>query len=109
MSFPFQMTIDVLKIDIESTEWDVLDNLIDTDMLQYIRHLLIEYHFFPTRPPKENYVHYFQVSVHVLCVLFCIQAIKIVVHLLTCLPVCLFGCLSVCLSSMLRRVQGRVG
>ncbi|CAG5116130.1 unnamed protein product [Candidula unifasciata] len=54
-------TIDVLKIDIETTEWQVLDNLMETEMLQYVRHLLIEYHFFPKRPPKSNFVHYFQV------------------------------------------------
>ncbi|XP_059147904.1 uncharacterized protein LOC131935509 [Physella acuta] len=56
--------IDVLKFDIESYEWQVLDNIIETDMLKYVRHLLIEYHLFPSRPAKEDYVLYYKMMRH---------------------------------------------
>lgn len=39
--------IDILKLDIEGGEWDVLENLIETKKLQFIKHLLIEFHFHP--------------------------------------------------------------
>ncbi|KAH9512429.1 hypothetical protein Btru_039560 [Bulinus truncatus] len=47
--------IDILKIDIETTEWTVLSNIIQTDLLKNIRIFLIEYHLFPSRPFKEDY------------------------------------------------------
>ncbi|XP_059147862.1 uncharacterized protein LOC131935483 [Physella acuta] len=57
--------IDVLKFDIESYEWQVLDNIIETDMLKYVRHLFIEYHLFPSRPAKEDYVLYYKMMRHI--------------------------------------------
>ncbi|XP_059147906.1 uncharacterized protein LOC131935510 [Physella acuta] len=57
--------IDVLKFDIESYEWQVLDNIIETDMLKYVRHLFIEYHLFPSRPAKEDYVLYYKLMRHI--------------------------------------------
>ncbi|KAH9500740.1 Methyltransferase-like protein 24 [Bulinus truncatus] len=50
--------LDILKIDVESTEWTVLNNIVETDMLKNIRIFLIEYHLFPTRPFKEDYVNF---------------------------------------------------
>ncbi|CAL1537194.1 unnamed protein product [Lymnaea stagnalis] len=49
--------LDVLKMDVETYEWAVLDNMFETGMLTNIRHLLIEYHLFRTRPDKGDYVY----------------------------------------------------
>ncbi|CAL1537193.1 unnamed protein product [Lymnaea stagnalis] len=58
--------LDVLKIDIEYYEWAVLDNMFETDLLKNIRHLLIEYHLFPNRPDKGDYVYHYHVRLKII-------------------------------------------
>jgi hypothetical protein len=49
--------LDILKIDIESYEWDVLRNILDEDLTPRIRQLLIEFHLFPDTP-KPKIIEY---------------------------------------------------
>lgn len=53
-------TIDVLKIDMEGYEWDILDNMMDTDMLKNVRQLMLELHIFPDWPAKDRYIYMFR-------------------------------------------------
>lgn len=54
----------MLKLDIEAWEWSVLDNIMETNLHKYIRHLLVEYHLFSGGIlPPSDYVLAFQVSV----------------------------------------------
>ncbi|XP_005107106.2 methyltransferase-like protein 24 [Aplysia californica] len=55
-----QRVIDVLKIDVEGHEWAVMENMMETDMFQYVRQFMLEYHLFPTWPAKEDYVHLYK-------------------------------------------------
>ncbi|XP_059157327.1 uncharacterized protein LOC131941806 [Physella acuta] len=48
--------LDVLKIDIKSNLWVVLDNILETGAWRQIRHLLLEFNLYPTHPHKEDYV-----------------------------------------------------
>ncbi|XP_070204718.1 probable methyltransferase-like protein 24 [Littorina saxatilis] len=49
-------TIDLLKIDIESSEWQVIRNILDTGVLRQVKQLLLEWHIFPDTPPRKEYV-----------------------------------------------------
>ncbi|XP_059146513.1 uncharacterized protein LOC131934455 isoform X2 [Physella acuta] len=53
--------IDVLKIDIEGHEWDVVDNLMETNMFPSIRQFMLEFHLFPDWPVKEDYVYLYKI------------------------------------------------
>ena len=46
--------IDVLKIDIEGTEWAVLEDMLQTDVLRQVRKFLVEWHMFTTWPPRDE-------------------------------------------------------
>ncbi|XP_052072674.1 uncharacterized protein LOC127710752 [Mytilus californianus] len=48
------MTLDILKLDIEGNEWDVLENIIQEDLLFKIKQLEVEYHIFPDFPKRER-------------------------------------------------------
>ncbi|XP_059166223.1 uncharacterized protein LOC131948629 [Physella acuta] len=52
--------IDALKLNIGGDEWEVLANLMETDMFRSVRLLLVKFHLVPPRTPKENFVLYFQ-------------------------------------------------
>ncbi|CAL1547638.1 unnamed protein product [Lymnaea stagnalis] len=56
-----QRTIDVLKIDIEGYEWDVIDNMMETDVFKYIRQFMLEFHLFRDWPVKEDYVYLYKI------------------------------------------------
>ena len=60
MVFLFQKHIDILKIDIESYEWDVVETILDDNLAPRIRQLDIEFHIFPDLPVK-NIVHYLKI------------------------------------------------
>ena len=53
-------------MDIETYEWAVLENLMDSGMLHQVRQLLVELHLFcfgvgnSCRPPKDKYAHYYE-------------------------------------------------
>ena len=49
-----QRTIDILKIDIETHEWLVIDNILKDGLLKNVRQLQIEWHFF-NRTDKALY------------------------------------------------------
>lgn len=51
--------IDVLKIDIEGTEWAVLIDMFETDMIYGVRQLLVEWHLFTTWPPRDEYTKFY--------------------------------------------------
>ncbi|GFS21989.1 methyltransferase-like protein 24 [Elysia marginata] len=53
--------IDVLKIDIEGSEWEVLDNLMEAGELSMVRQLSIEFHLFPNTPPMIDYVSLYKI------------------------------------------------
>ena len=56
-----------LQMDIETYEWAVIENLLESDMLQKVRQLLVEFHLFcfgvgnNCTPPKENYYHLYRI------------------------------------------------
>lgn len=58
---PPQRVIDVLKIDVEGHEWDVIDNLMETNMFPSIRQFMLEFHLFPDWPVQEDYVYLYKV------------------------------------------------
>lgn len=58
----FQSVIDVFKMDIESYEWEVLDNMMETGVLKYIRQFNLEFHLFPHFPLREEYVYLYKVG-----------------------------------------------
>lgn len=41
----FQRTLDLLKLDIEGSEWSALDQMMTSGSLRNVRQLLVEYHF----------------------------------------------------------------
>ena len=47
--------IGVLKIDIEGTEWAVLEDMLQTGVTSKVRQFLVEWHLFTTWPPREEY------------------------------------------------------
>ncbi|CAG5125761.1 unnamed protein product, partial [Candidula unifasciata] len=53
--------IDVFKMDVEGSEWTVIDNMLETDVFKFIRQFDLEYHLFHDYPPPEEYVHFYQV------------------------------------------------
>ncbi|CAG5120783.1 unnamed protein product [Candidula unifasciata] len=53
--------IDVLKMDVETYEWTIIDNMIETDVFKSIRQFDVEYHLFPDYPLAEEYIHIYQV------------------------------------------------
>ncbi|KAK0059356.1 RADres1 [Biomphalaria pfeifferi] len=55
-----QRTIDVLKMDVEGYEWGIVSNLIETDVLKYVRQFMLEFHLFPNFPSMADYVHLYQ-------------------------------------------------
>ncbi|BFZ17473.1 hypothetical protein BsWGS_20512 [Bradybaena similaris] len=56
-----ERVLDVLKLDIEAWEWSVLDNIMETNLHKYVRHLLVEYHLFNSGIlPRSDYVLAFQ-------------------------------------------------
>ncbi|XP_055874744.1 probable methyltransferase-like protein 24 isoform X2 [Biomphalaria glabrata] len=52
--------LDVLKLDVEAYEWGIVDNLIQTDVLKYVRQLMIEFHLFPNFPARSEYVYLYK-------------------------------------------------
>ncbi|VDI21826.1 Hypothetical predicted protein [Mytilus galloprovincialis] len=50
------MTLDILKLDIEGYEWDVLENIVQEGLLSKVKQLEVEYHIFPDFPKREKYV-----------------------------------------------------
>eukprot|EP00916_Digyalum_oweni_P019487 GHVL01032412.1.p1 GENE.GHVL01032412.1~~GHVL01032412.1.p1 ORF type:complete len:223 (-),score=6.03 GHVL01032412.1:88-756(-) len=48
-------TIDLLKIDIETSEWPAVRNIIDTGMHRQVKQFLVEWHIFATYPAKETF------------------------------------------------------
>ena len=57
-----QRVIDVLKIDIETSEWEVLDNLMEAGLLSSVRQFSLEFHLFPGYPPFKDYVMLYKVG-----------------------------------------------
>ncbi|CAG5131745.1 unnamed protein product [Candidula unifasciata] len=53
--------IDVLKMDVETYEWTIIDNMVETDVFKSIRQFDVEYHLFPDYPLAEEYIHIYQV------------------------------------------------
>ncbi|CAG5126489.1 unnamed protein product [Candidula unifasciata] len=53
--------IDVFKMDVETTEWTVIDNMLETDVFKFIRQFDVEYHLFNDYPLLEEYVHIYEV------------------------------------------------
>ncbi|BFZ06285.1 hypothetical protein BsWGS_09324 [Bradybaena similaris] len=53
--------IDVLKMDVETYEWTIIDNMLETDVFKFIRQFDLEYHLFHDYPLFEEYVHIYQV------------------------------------------------
>lgn len=49
--------LDILKIDIETYEWDVLRHIMDEGLTPRIRQLIIEFHIFPDEP-KTKIIEY---------------------------------------------------
>ncbi|XP_059157702.1 uncharacterized protein LOC131942046 [Physella acuta] len=52
--------LDVVKIDIKSNLWVVLDNILETGAWRQIRHLLLGFNLYPTHPHKEDYVIFYR-------------------------------------------------
>ena len=44
--------VDFLKIDVEGAEYDVIDDLIETDAIRWVREAAIEYHDLDTKPGR---------------------------------------------------------
>ena len=52
----FQGSLTILKIDIESYEWDVVDDILSTEgLFASIPQVLIEWHLFAEAPPRSRY------------------------------------------------------
>ncbi|BFZ06267.1 hypothetical protein BsWGS_09306 [Bradybaena similaris] len=49
--------IDVFKMDVETYEWTIIDNMLEAGVFKYIRQLDVEYHIFPTHPTSKEFVH----------------------------------------------------
>ncbi|XP_046577914.1 probable methyltransferase-like protein 24 isoform X2 [Haliotis rubra] len=49
-------TIDVLKIDVETSEWPSVKDLVESGVLSSVRQLLIEWHLFLDYPKTDKYV-----------------------------------------------------
>lgn len=51
--------IDILKIDIEGSEFAVLDNILADGLISKVKQLLIEYHIFDAA--REKHKHYYEI------------------------------------------------
>ncbi|KAK7088692.1 probable methyltransferase-like protein 24 [Littorina saxatilis] len=51
-----ERTIDILKFDIETYEWNVTRNMIDSGVLSQVKQLLLEWHIFPHLPRREQFL-----------------------------------------------------
>ena len=54
-SFFSQRTIDILKMDIETYEWPVMEQLLQQGIMDSVRQLLIEWHIFPNQPMRTEF------------------------------------------------------
>ncbi|XP_063419330.1 probable methyltransferase-like protein 24 [Mytilus trossulus] len=53
--------LDILKIDIETYEWEVLQNILSDNLTSRIRQLELEFHIFPNTADVSNYVELLQI------------------------------------------------
>eukprot|EP01084_Bolivina_argentea_P142587 250497_1 len=47
--------VDIIRMDIESAEWDVLQNWLDNDLFEYIKQLTLEIHMYETNKYKPKH------------------------------------------------------
>ncbi|XP_046578295.1 probable methyltransferase-like protein 24 [Haliotis rubra] len=51
--------IDVLKIDVETSEWPTAKDLAESGVLSKVKQFAVEWHLFPTYPSKDKYVEFY--------------------------------------------------
>ncbi|XP_046368096.2 probable methyltransferase-like protein 24 [Haliotis rufescens] len=51
--------IDVLKIDVETSEWPTAKDLAESGVLSKVRQFAVEWHLFPAYPSKDKYVEFY--------------------------------------------------
>ncbi len=56
----FQKVIDVVKLDVESNEWDILKDILETGVFSKIKQLLVEWHLFQEYPSKNKYIDFYR-------------------------------------------------
>ncbi|XP_076434556.1 putative methyltransferase-like protein 24 [Babylonia areolata] len=47
--------IDMLKIDIEVSEWEAVRHMLDSGILTQVKQFVVEWHIFPDMPPRERF------------------------------------------------------
>ena len=55
ISYISQKIIDILKMDIETYEWPVMEQLLQQGLMHSVRQLLIEWHIFPNQPMRTDF------------------------------------------------------
>ncbi|XP_067652441.1 probable methyltransferase-like protein 24 [Haliotis asinina] len=51
--------LDVLKIDVETTEWPAVKDFVESGIFQKIRQFAVEWHLFTAHPRKDKYVEFY--------------------------------------------------
>ncbi|XP_046381001.1 probable methyltransferase-like protein 24 [Haliotis rufescens] len=51
--------LDILKIDVETTEWSAVKDFVESGIFPKVRQLFVEWHLFTTYPSKSNYVEFY--------------------------------------------------